>query len=231
MHRRLATKHSERCTQHRESKIQITRIFTKLTHMDEIDKQIREQNEWLSESNFEVANHYSVNTSRGTYLNLIVNSSLELQKTLCFLELLCLPQTHKLTNHPTKRWRSASKAYKTVIENARMILCGLWFHLQSQSGTPKLIFWGLMQFVDDRKAPVSCTQIESLAFVRLSQFVCTKRENNFLIQTRDKCRDKLTLNRKIIASFVVVVVVDFSHKISNSICLPIQRNTIEMRWN
>lgn len=62
--------------------VKITRIFTKLTSTDEIMEQIQAQNAWIRDGDLVVTDKYSVNTSKGEYLNLICNCTLESQRRL-----------------------------------------------------------------------------------------------------------------------------------------------------
>lgn len=61
--------------------VKITRLYTDVTSANDIVLQLKDQNYWLAPANFEAARVYDVETSNGTYKNVIINCDIPTQKT------------------------------------------------------------------------------------------------------------------------------------------------------
>lgn len=59
-------------------KIKITKIFTDTPHTDEIREQLKEQNQWLTNKNFEIEHLYEVTNAKTAYKNAIICCDLKL---------------------------------------------------------------------------------------------------------------------------------------------------------
>lgn len=62
--------------------IKITRLFTNLTHVDEVLQQIRDQNKWIVDAPLEVREMFVVKSKKGNYTNLTLFVDLDWQKKI-----------------------------------------------------------------------------------------------------------------------------------------------------